>query len=207
MVSSAKTSPPEPEYAWDIARLYPPQGMWSEGEYLYLTNPSNNPVEFTDGRVEVLAMPKMSHQLILAFLYDLLSKFVRQRDLGKVLFAALRVRLRPGMIREPDIVFMKKEHVGRMGEDFWEGADLVMEIVSEGAESRRRDFIDKRREYAQGKIPEYWIVDPQEQRITVLRLNGSEYIVHGEFAPGQIATSALLPGFVADVAAVFNAAK
>jgi Uma2 family endonuclease len=94
-----------------------------------------------------------------------------------------------------------------MGEDFWEGADLVMEIVSEGAESRRRDFIDKRREYAQGKIPEYWIVDPQEQRITVLRLNGSEYIVHGEFAPGQIATSALLPGFVADVAAVFNAAK
>src|SRR4051812_5433530 len=158
MVSAAKTSSPEPEYAWDIARLYPPQGMWSEFEYLCLTSDNNILVEFTDGRVEVLAMPKQSHQLILQFLNVLLLSFVAQRDLGRVLTAGLRVRLRPGMIREPDLVFMKKEHAGRMGEEFWDSADLVMEIVSGDEKSRERDYVEKRRDYAEGKIPEYWIV-------------------------------------------------
>jgi Uma2 family endonuclease len=48
-------------------------------------------------------------------------------------------------------------------------------------------------------MSEYWIVDPLEQRITILRLAGPTYEVHGQFAAGAKAASALLPGFEVDV--------
>ena len=53
-----------------------------------------------------------------------------------------------------------------------DGADLAIEVVSEGAEARERDLETKRAEYARAGISEYWIVDPQESRITVLTLDG-----------------------------------
>ncbi|MBI3241680.1 MAG: Uma2 family endonuclease [Chloroflexi bacterium] len=79
--------------------------------------------------------------------------------------------------------------------------------MSEGLENRERDLEKKRKDYAEGGIPEYWIIDPQEQKITVLKLEGVAYAVHGEFAPGVSASSALLNGFSVDVEAVFAAAK
>ena len=128
-------------------------------------------------------MPTTSHQLIVAFLYRALLAFITPRGAGTVLFAPLRVRLWPGKFREPDIVFLSAEHASRIGESFWEGADLVMEVVSD--DDRRRDLETKRREYAQAGIPEYWIVDPQQARITVLRLDGTTYVVHGDFPRGR----------------------
>jgi Uma2 family endonuclease len=189
------------EPAWDVARLFPDQGAWSEEEYLALS--SNRLVEFSDGHVEVLPMPTTSHQLIVAFLYRTLLAFVAARAAGTVLFAPLRVRLWPGKFREPDIVFLSAEHASRIGESFWEGADLVMEVVSD--DDRRRDLETKRREYAQAGIPEYWIIDPQQARITVLRLDGATYVVHGDFPRGTQAASHLLPGFTLDVTAALSA--
>src|SRR5207237_9171857 len=87
------------------------------------------------------------------------------------------------------------------------GAALVMEIVIGDAADRARDLIVKRKEYAEARIAEYWIVDPQEQRITVLTLDGSAYRVHGDFTAGQHATSVLLPGFSVSVDAVFAAGQ
>jgi Uma2 family endonuclease len=96
------------------------------------------------------------------------------------------------------------ENVARLGEDYADGADLVMEVLSD---DRRRDLDTKRKEYARAGIREYWIVDPQEERITVLRLSGKRFVVHGRRGRGERAASALLAGFEADVAAVFDAAK
>jgi Uma2 family endonuclease len=94
---------------------------------------------------------------------------------------------------------MLKEHDDRIGEEFWKGADLAMEVVSGDEEDRRRDLITKRREYARAGIPEYWIVDPRGERITVLRLAGKRYVVHGEFLKGTTVSSHLLRGFTVDV--------
>jgi Uma2 family endonuclease len=54
-------------------------------------------------------------------------------------------------------------------------------------------------------IPEYWIVNPLNATITVLRLDGGEYAAHGVFGRGERATSALLAGFTVDVSAAFDA--
>jgi Uma2 family endonuclease len=109
------------------------------------------------------------------------------------------VRLWPKKYREPDVVFMVNKHAHRIGEEYWEGADLVMEVVSASEEDRRRDLVRKRRDYARAGIPEYWIIDPQKERISVLRLQGKRYEVHGTFSKGQTASSILLPGFSVDV--------
>jgi Uma2 family endonuclease len=193
-------TPPEP--AWEVAYLFPPQGEWNEEDYLALD--TSRLVELSDGCLEVLPMPTTSHQLLVAYLYGLLLGFASRGNLGTVLFAPLRVRLRSGTFREPDVVFMAATHADRIGEDYWDGADLVMEVVRADNEDRRRDLETKRREYARAGIPEYWIVDPQEEQITVLRLAGKRYVVHGAFPAGTNASSALLPGFTVDVTEAFS---
>ncbi|NJO98896.1 MAG: Uma2 family endonuclease, partial [Pleurocapsa sp. CRU_1_2] len=52
---------------------------------------------------------------------------------------------------------------------------LVVEVVSPGKVNRDRDYRYKRSEYAARGIAEYWIVDPQESKITVLLLDNGLY--------------------------------
>jgi Uma2 family endonuclease len=127
--------------------------------------------------------------------------------LGEVFFAPTPVRLRKGKFREPDIVFVLAEHAVWVNDDYCDGADLVVEIVSPDPESHERDWVEKRRAYAAAGIREYWIVDPQQETILVLTLRGKRYVVHGQYAPGQQASSLLLNGFTLEVSAVFAAAK
>src|SRR4051794_12057516 len=121
MASAPLKTPPaaqaEPEPAWEIARLFPPQGQWAEGDYLQLNG--NYLVEYTHGRIEVLPMPTDQHQAIVAFLYMQLMAFTRVGKLGVVRFAPLRVKIAPDKFREPDVLFLRAEHDDRRGNDFW----------------------------------------------------------------------------------------
>lgn len=193
--------------AWDLALLYPPQGQWSEEEYLALTDRTKWLVEYTDGKIEVLSMPTIEHQLIVQWLFLALHSFVTPQKLGMVLFAPTRVYIDPKKYREPDIVFNFASRHARSGKRYYQGADLVMEVVSDDVESHKRDWEQKRIDYAEGKVAEYWIVDPQQEKITVLTLEAGAYVEHGTFIPGETATSRTLSGFTANVADVFAAAR
>ena len=172
--------------------MYPLQGGWTVESYLRLD--TGLLVEYTDGFIRVLPMPSLLHQWIVRFLFETLNEFVRQHQLGDVFFAPLPVKLTKKMYREPDIVFLRPERIETMkGQPA--GADLVVEVVSEGKDNRDRDYVEKRQEYAAAGIAEYWIVDPQERKITVLTLDGNEYQEHGVFVAGDMASSVLLPGF------------
>jgi Uma2 family endonuclease len=63
----------------------------------------------------------------------------------------------------------------------------------------------KRVEYAQAGIPEYWIINPLEETITVLTLTGERYAEQGVFRRGDQATSVLLASFAVDVSDVLDA--
>src|SRR5688572_29642526 len=93
------------EPAWEAAIRLPLQGQWDEEDYLRIF--TERGVELVDGRIEVLPMPKATHQRVLAFLFKALSAFVDPGGLGEVLTAGMRVRCRTETIREPDIVFMR----------------------------------------------------------------------------------------------------
>lgn len=178
------------------------QGTWTEEQYLRLTDGINILLEFTDGVIEVLPMPTDNHQVLLLFLYELLRDFVRPLG-GKVLVAPLRVQMRSGKYREPDILLVRDANDPRRQNRFWLGADLVVEIVS--PDKPERDTEDKPRDYAEAGISEYWIVNPVEETITVLALTGDAYATHGVFVRRSVATSLLLEGFAVEVDAVLDA--
>ncbi|WP_319418759.1 Uma2 family endonuclease [Pleurocapsa sp. FMAR1] len=69
---------------------------------------------------------------------------------------------------------------------------LVVEVVSPGKVNQDRDYRYKRSEYAARGIAEYWIVDPQINKVTVLILNEGLYeekVFEGE----QAIASCLFP--------------
>ena len=181
----------------------PRQGAWSDEAYLRLTDYCRRLVEFTDGFVEELPMPTSSHQLVALYLYRLLHDYLR--PLGGVAMAApLRMRVREGKYREPDILILRSGSDNRFQDRYWLGADLTVEVVSPDKPSR--DWIDKRKDYAEAGIPEYWIADPRDETVTVLVLDEDAYTEHGVFGRGDTATSRLLEGFSVDVAAMFDEA-
>jgi Uma2 family endonuclease len=185
-----------------VLGVLPAQGQWGEEEYLWLTDQTNRFIEFTDGYIEVLPMPTDAHQTILAALYQVFFAFMQAIG-GKVPFAPLRIRIRERKFREPDLLLVCNASDPRRQNRFWLGADLVVENVS--PDKPERDRIEKRHDYAEAQILEYWIVDPQDEVITVLRLENAAYVEHGAFRRGGRATSALLDGFAVDVTAVFDA--
>ena len=184
-----------------LCDVLPPQGAWSDDAYLWLTDHSNRLIEFTDGCIEELPMPTFTHQSVLAFLYDLFRAYLKPRG-GVVLFAALRLRVRPGKFREPDLLLLRDRTDRRCQDRFWEGADLVLEVVS--PDNPDRDLVEKRADYAEAGIPEYWIADPRDETIRVLSLRGAAYVEHGVYRRGDTAASALLDGFAAEVGDVFD---
>ena len=179
----------------------PPQGCWSEKDYLWLTDSCNRFIEFTNGCIEKLPMPTDTHQGILSYLNDLFRAYIRPHG-GIVRFSVLRLRVGPGKFREPDLLLLQDANDERRSDRYWSGADLVVEVVS--PDDPDRDYITKRTDYAEAAIPEYWIVDPQKATITVLTLTDNTYAEHGEFHPGDNATSPLLDGFTADVTEVLK---
>jgi Uma2 family endonuclease len=178
------------------------QGLWTEEQYLRLTDQTNRLLEFTDGSIEVLPMPTDKHQDILQFLQFALYAFLHPRG-GKVQIAGLRLVLRGGKLREPDLMVLLDANDPRRQNAGWLGADLVMEIVS--PDDPKRDTKTKRADYAEAGIPEYWIVNPIDETITVLRLEGEKYVEYGVFRRGNTAISALLEGFAVEVSAVLDA--
>jgi Uma2 family endonuclease len=182
--------------------LLPLQGLWTEEQYLRLTDQTNRFIEFTEGSVEVLPMPTRKHQAVARFLFLAFMAFVQPLG-GTVFYAPLRVRVAPGCFREPDLVLLLDVNDPRNQNAFWLGADLVVEIVS--PDNVERDTVTKRADYAEAGIAEHWIVNPEEHTITVLRLEGGAYMVHGVFSRGEMATSALLTGFTVRVDAVCDA--
>ena len=194
---------PITEPAWDIAKLFPDQGYWDEEDYLHL--PGRRLIEFVDGRIEVLEMPSERHQRIVGLLFSLLLLYVQSKDLGLVLASPFKVKLRSGKFREPDVMFLLTSNFHKRHEQFWDGADLVIEVVS--PDDPERDIVLKRKEYVEAGISEYWLVNPLNETITVFTLDKGEktYREHGFFAKGHFATSVLLKDFGIDVTKTFSA--
>ena len=118
----------------------PRQGAWTDEDYLWLTERSRRLIEFTDGYIQELPVPTSSHQAILACLYRLFYGWLQPRG-GVVLFSTLRLRVREGKFREPDLLLLRDGADARYQDRYWLGADLVVEVVS--PDRPERDLIDK----------------------------------------------------------------
>jgi Uma2 family endonuclease len=148
--------------------------------------------EWVDGMIQMSTPATRRHQEITGFLQTVISIYVRHHNLGVVLAAPFQMKLtRTG--REPDVIFVATAHLDRLHEAYLDGpADLVIEVLS--PESIGRDRGEKFYEYAQGGVPEYWLVDPDTRWIECYRLTEGRYYLAFEGREGQY-HAAVIPGF------------
>ena len=186
-----------------ILELFPRQGQWRDGDYFAL--PGNRIVELVRGHVEVLPVPSLLHQFIARLVFLQMHGFVEQSGLGIVMSAPTRVRISERHFREPDVLFVSQANLRRRQEQFWETADLVVEIIS--PDDPDRDLVDKRRDYASAGIAEYWMIDPRNDSIRVLHLLDCEYREVIQYVRPERAVSRVLEGFRIDVEELFAKAR
>ncbi len=148
--------------------------------------------EWVDGEVFELSPENVEHAGIGGWLYALLRAFVEEHGLGRVLPGIL---MKTGVHlagRVPDVLFLARENEGRIRRNHVEGpADLAIEVVSPDSEERDRET--KRREYEQGGVREYWIVDLLRGRVTFLSLENGRYRALPVEADGTV-RSRVIPG-------------
>lgn len=189
-------------YTVEVAWLFPPRGHWTEDAYFSLPD-TNYFVELSDGELIMPPLPGEDHQYGSIELVFWLKQHVDEHNLGIVRYAPLPVRLWEGKIREPDVLFISKDHLDRVGKQAYGPPDWVAEIISPG--TRRTDEVEKLAEYAQAGIPEYWLLDPENRTIRVYRLGeGSAYRLAATYGMGDVAKSETISGFEIRVAALFR---
>ena len=151
--------------------------------------------EWVNGEVLMVSPASDRHQDLADFLTAIFRIFVEAWDLGVVRSAPFQMKTGPELPgREPDILFVAREHLHRLKETFLDGpADLVIEILS--PESRLRDRGEKFAEYEAGGVREYWMLDPErrEADFYVLDARGRYRLV--EVDPDGVYESPTLAGF------------
>ena len=153
--------------------------------------------EWVNGEIIMTSPASLTHQDINDFLTGVLRLFVQHHDLGKVISAPFQMKLPESSGREPDVLFVSKEHLERLKPTYLDGpADLVVEIIS--PESVGRDRGEKYVEYAQAGIPEYWLIDPEMQWAEFYQLQSGRYRLVFQGREGRY-ESQTLPGFWLEV--------
>jgi Uma2 family endonuclease len=101
--------------------------------------------------------------------------------------------------RFPDLVVLQEAHVPLIQRRLLIPLEtvpprLVAEVVSPGTKNEKRDYEDKREQYAARGIPEYWWMEPQHDRIRILELQGTGYVEVGSFSGSDRLISKAFPG-------------
>jgi Uma2 family endonuclease len=116
-------------------------------------------------------------------------------------------------VRIPDVVVMPEPQWDAIGERSGsatifrtEAAPiLVIEVLSPSTQST--DLTDKRLEYAQLGIGEYWLIDPKQVSIDILRWDAMKYVAVGTFQADRPIVSPTFPGLKLTAAEVLTAGE
>lgn len=148
----------------------PPRETMSYEEFLEWAD-EDTYAEWVDGEIIMMTPASDRHQDIVDFLTSILRLYAASRDLGWVRSAPFQMKVGPDLPgREPDVLFLRKEHLDRLHKTYLDGpADLAVEVIS--LESVGRDRGEKFVEYEAGGVPEYWLIDPERKRAEFYQLD------------------------------------
>jgi Uma2 family endonuclease len=159
--------------------------------------------ELIDGEAYLAPAPNLRHQ-------DVLQRLLRRfedaiADRSKVYLSPVDVVLSDDTALQPDLVFVREENRGILGDHVTGPPDLVAEVLSPSTRKMDREL--KMEAYARFGIPEYWIVDPFAETIEIHRLEGPGTTSYSRIATchaGDPATTPLLPSLAVDPADLFH---
>lgn len=164
-----------------------------------------NRYEVIEGELFVSCAPGLTHQQVSMNISFLIRSYLESYPIGLV-FAT------PGLILTemsgviPDIVFFRRERSQDIisGERLTGAPDLVVEILSPGADNIRRDRIAKRQLYARHGVAEYWMVDPEKRALEVYRLQEGALELVATLKNEDEVSSPFLPGFTCVASEIFT---
>jgi Uma2 family endonuclease len=150
--------------------------LYSFEDYCCYNDNTDNRYELVDGKLEIMTPPSFRHLLIADKIRAILNEAIATEKLSLFCLPEMGVRTGGRKSRIVDLVLVSRHQVLESLEQsaICETPPvLVIEIVS--PDSIQRDYRYKRSEYAALEIPEYWIVDPLLQKVTVLTFNEGLY--------------------------------
>ena len=162
--------------------------------------------ELIDGEHYATATPNLRHQTAVGNLAFELIRFVRPRKFGRVWTAPVDVVLSDNDVVQPDVVFLAKERIilAAEGANLQGAPDLAVEVLSPA--TRRTDAVMKRHLYEKFGVQEYWLVDPELEKVEVYRLWDSRYRRAAELSAegGDVLKSPLFPGLEIVLSEIFE---
>ena len=136
--------------------------------------PDGERAELIDGQIYMMAPPSRKHQTLARELFSSISSYIKSKGgFCEPFFAPFAVFLNKDDTNyvEPDIVVICDK--SKFTDKGCSGApDWIIEIVSPG--SRRMDYFTKLFKYRTSGVREYWIVDPEKNRILVYNFESED---------------------------------
>lgn len=179
---------------WDIHDIEGlPQNEWTTYEII-------------DGELFVTRSPHRRHQQVGGKIYAALDAWSVESGLGEAIFT-------PGVILSdadnviPDAVWVSKERLALIEDEAGHLTgmpELLIEVLSPGAENIRRDRQAKLKLYSIQGAQEYWIADRFAQRLEIYRREEGRLVLTMTLTVEDKLSSPLLPGFSCSVSQFFS---
>ncbi len=186
-----------------------PQKLTFE-EYLVYEDDSDFRYELVDGELAAIGIGRGIHVAIVGFLLSCFNSVLSDLSETHKVMAWIGVRA-PGHLdtcRIPDVTVLPLKQMQAMRDreaviGFDEAPPpLVIEVV--GSSTKTVDYTAKRAEYNAREIPEYWIVNPLSDLVTICLLEKGLYSLY-EFRGTETLRSSLFPSLNLTAAQVLAA--
>jgi Uma2 family endonuclease len=174
-----------------------------------LTWPDDERAELIDGEVVMMAPPTTTHQLISGEIFRQLANYLEGKKC-RAIPAPFAVRLfeKDGeapedidTVVEPDISIVCD--TSKLDKHGCKGApDMVVEILSPS--TQRHDRLVKLSLYQRAGVREYWIVNPEDQTVQVMLMDGGGVLqLHEVYDRQGVAKVNVLDGCFIELGKVF----
>jgi Uma2 family endonuclease len=165
--------------------------------------PDGSREELVRGEVVTMPPPSFPYGEVAAQIGFLLKTFVHGKNLGRVVGeTGVRTEHDPDSVRGPDVSYWSYERLPRQQSiDVYPevAADLCVEVRSPS--NSLRELRDRAAEYFVAGVRMVWVIDPEDQSVTVFRKRGRGVTLWGdELLDGE----EVLPGFSSPVSSLFE---
>ena len=178
---------------------------WTIADLELLPN-SGTCYEIIDGELFMTRAPQWSHQQVAVNICSEINRSPETIAIGRAVTT-------PGVIFSeadnviPDVVWASYERLALLldeAEHLTGAPELIVEVLSPGANNERRDREVKLKLYASQGVQEYWIANRTLQQVQVYRRDGALLRLVATLMTEDEITSPLLPGFACRVGAFFR---
>lgn len=176
-------------------------------EFMEIYEKSNTRMEFINGEIFIMSSPNVYHQAILGNLHVLFKEYFKGKKC-KPFIAPFDAHFRKKDIKDPDVLQPDlivlcdlENNINEKGR-YTGTPTLTLEILS--SSTRSTDMVYKLNTFMTSGVAEYWIVDPDNQRITIYSFADCQVDKMEVYRKDEIAVSTAFEGLSVDVKPLFD---